>query len=136
MIPTRGERNNNPGNIERSTIKWQGMSADQSSDSRFIVFDTPEAGLRALSKLLRNYQSIHGLNTVRMIINRWAPPTENDTYSYVNAVASDVGVEPDTRIDLNQPETLAKLVEAVIRHENGRVIYADAMISSAAEEVA
>lgn len=129
MTPTRGERNNNPGNIERNTIRWQGMSDDQSGDKRFIVFDTPEMGIRALAKLLLNYQNIHDLNTITQIINRWAPSNENDTSAYVNAVANEVGVKPDDKINLNDPETLSKLVTAIIRHENGRVIYAEATIS-------
>lgn len=29
----RGIRNRNPGNIERESDRWLGMSADQSSDS-------------------------------------------------------------------------------------------------------
>lgn len=133
MKPTRGERNNNPGNIERGTIHWQGMSADQSGDKRFIVFNSPEDGIRALGKLLFNYQRIHGLNTVRQIINRWAPPVENDTGSYVNAVANEVGVSPDDKINLNDADTLAKLVTAIIRHENGRVIYAESIIGGVTE---
>ncbi|HEY6022286.1 MAG TPA: structural protein P5 [Candidatus Paceibacterota bacterium] len=136
MTPTRGERNNNPGNIERGTIHWQGMADDQSGDKRFIVFNTPEDGIRALAKLLFNYQNIHGLNTVRQIVNRWAPPTENDTYSYVNTVASEVGVTPDDKINLTDSETLAKLVTAIIRHENGRVIYAESMIGGVTEALA
>lgn len=133
MKPTRGERNNNPGNIERGTIRWQGMADDQSGDKRFIVFKTPEDGIRALGKLLFNYQHIHGLTTVRQIVNRWAPPVENDTYSYVNAVASEVEVGPDDKIDLSDSTTLSKLVTAIIRHENGRVIYAESMIGGVAE---
>lgn len=135
MIPTRGERNNNPGNIERNNIQWKGLSKDQSGDKRFAVFDTPEDGIRALSKLLLNYQRIHGLNTVRQIINRWAPPNENDTGSYVNAVAADIGVGPDDAVNLNDADVLAKLVEAIIHHENGRVIYARGIIESVAETV-
>ena len=135
MIATRGERNNNPGNIDRSTIRWEGMSADQSSDDRFIVFQTPQFGIRALAKILLNYQDVHNLDTIRQIIDRWAPPSENDTGAYVTDVAADVGVGPDDKIDLNDAAILTKLVTAIIRHENGRVIYSETMISGVAAEV-
>ena len=135
MIATRGERNNNPGNIDRSTIRWEGMSADQSSDDRFIVFQTPQFGIRALAKILLNYQDVHHLDTIRQIIDRWAPPSENDSGAYVTDVAADVGVGPDDKIDLNDAAILTKLVTAIIRHENGRVIYSETMISGVAAEV-
>ena len=86
-IPTRGERNNNPGNIERNTIKWLGMSGIQ-SDSRFCSFTTPAYGIRALGKLVTNYYHNYKLNTIAKIINRWAPAIENNTDAYINAVST------------------------------------------------
>ena len=124
---TRGERNNNPGNIDRSNIKWQGMSTDQ-PDSRFITFGTPEDGIRALAKVLLTYYRKHGLDTVHGIVSRWAPSVENDTSSYVNYVADALGVTPDDQINVENPDMLVRLVKAIIHHENGRVIYSDATI--------
>lgn len=119
---TRGERNNNPGNIEKGS-PWLGLSPDQSQDNRFAVFEEPIYGIRALAKLLLNYQRIHGLQTVEQIINRYAPPTENVTQSYVQSVANRLGVSPRERLNLSDPNTLMAVVSAIIRHENGRVIY-------------
>lgn len=124
----RGIRLNNPGNIDRNTTKWQGMSKDQSGDSRFVVFDHAKWGIRALAKTLMTYQSKHGLNTIRGIINRWAPPVENDTGSYVNAVAKAVGVKPDQKIDVTDAEIMFPLVEAIIKHENGVQPYEDGLL--------
>lgn len=122
---TRGERNNNPGNIERDATRWQGMSRDQSGDARFVVFKTPEDGIRALAKVILSYCNQHGLNTVRGIINRWAPPVENDTGAYVKHVAERLSVGPDAMIDPTKPEVMEMLVSAIISHENGRVAYSD-----------
>jgi hypothetical protein len=124
---TRGERNNNPGNIERTGENWQGMSADQSGDARFIVFDSAEYGIRALGKLLKNYQA-QGYNTIESIINRYAPGSENDTAAYINHVAQITGFAPDTPLDMNDPAQLHMLIQAIITHENGRNVYADATI--------
>lgn len=130
---TRGERNHNPGNIREGTLDkttWQGERVTD-DDPSFEEFQSAEDGIRALAKVLLNYQRRHGLKTVRSIINRWAPPVENDTGAYVDHVAEHLGVNADATIDLESNMTLFKLVYAVIRHENGRVIYKDDVIEDA-----
>lgn len=126
---TRGLTNNNPGNLDRDTIKWQGMAADQSGDPRFIVFTDAKWGIRALAKTLLTYQNQYGLRTVRAIINRWAPPGENNTGAYVAAVAAGVGVDPDAEIDVDTSATMMPMVRAIILHENGSDPYADSVIA-------
>ena len=116
----RGIRGNNPGNIDRTTTRWQGMASDQSGDPRFIVFEAPEWGIRAIVRVLRTYYDKHGLRTVKGIINRWAPPVENDTEAYYVTVAKKLGVDPGEQIDIDDLDTLRTLVKAIIRHENGR----------------
>lgn len=124
----RGIRNNNPGNIEISGQQWQGQVSG--NDPRFATFDTPEAGIRALAKNLITYQDKHGLNTVESIINRWAPPKENQTSAYVQAVAKEVGVKPGDPINVRDPAVLAKLTGAIIRHENGAQPYQSGTIDT------
>jgi len=127
---TRGERNNNPGNIRYlpNGEHWIGERKNE-GDPDFCEFNTPEEGIRALAKTLITYQRKHGLNTVRNIINRWAPSSENDTDAYVYAVAQDCAVTPTQILDLNDSQMLSKLCKAIIRHENGRVIYSDEQIN-------
>lgn len=115
----RGIRNNNPGNVERGNDRWLGMCADQSSDSRFLVFDTPEAGIRCLMRLLINYQERHGIKTMREAINRWAPPVENNSSAYVQHVSRLTGFDPDEPLDFLDREINVALTEAIVRHENG-----------------
>lgn len=115
----RGVRNNNPGNIERGKDRWLGMAQDQSSDNRFLVFDTPESGIRALMRVLINYQERHGIDTLREAINRWAPPAENNSTAYVQHVARLTGFDPDERLDFLDREVNVSLAKAIIRHENG-----------------
>ena len=115
----RGIRNNNPGNI-RWGADWQGLKKDgKSQDPSFCVFTSPEYGIRALAKLLKNYQRLYGLNTPRKIINRYAPPNENQTQAYIQSVAHQLGIQPDTPVDLNEEGVLVVFVKAIIRHENG-----------------
>ena len=129
--PTRGERNFNPGNIRRTSAPWKGKVIGL--DNEFETFDCAENGIRALGKILLTYQRKYGLYTVGQIISRWAPPAENDTISYVHAVAREMGVEHDARLDPESNETLQRLVRAIIHHENGRVIYVDAQIIEGVE---
>lgn len=115
MLP-RGIRNNNPGNIELGD-PWQGLSAQQ-TDGRFAQFDSPEYGIRAMARVLDNYQTKHGLRTPRAMIARWAPSSENDVGSYVRSVAKQSGLNPDAPIDLARDGD--KLIAAMIQHENGQ----------------
>lgn len=119
----RGVRNNNPGNIRLSKDKWQGLSQQQ-TDSSFCQFTDPVWGIRALAVLLINYQDKYSLRSVKSIIDRWAPPVENNTASYVNEVVkamnkTGLNVTATTTIDVHQYPELFGLVSAIIRHENG-----------------
>lgn len=116
----RGVRNHNPGNIEAGPTPWLGQTG---SDGRFATFDSPEAGIRALARTLLAYQDKHGLNTVEGIIGRWAPPSENKTKAYVQEVASAIGFEPTTPLDLKDTKVLQSLTSAIIAHENGAQPY-------------
>lgn len=127
---TRGLRNNNPGNIRKTADKWKGLSSKQ-TDDEFFQFDSSVWGIRAMAKLLQNYQNRYGLDSVEQIINRWAPPNENDTNSYVKSVAQNVGVTFSQTLDLNNVDVLSRLVKAVIRHENGINPYSDETIIDA-----
>ena len=131
MTKPRGIRNNNPGNIRKSAADWLGEIDGQ--DDAFETFDTPEHGIRALAKILLNYQRKRKLRTISQIISRWAPPNENDTTSYENAVVVAAGAGVDAVIDLENPETLSRIVVAIIHHENGQQPYSVQQISSGIE---
>lgn len=120
MAIPRGIRNNNPGNIDRGNSKWQGLAADQTGDSRFAVFKDATWGIRALAVTLITYQDKHKIETIRGIINRWAPPVENDTNAYVNAVALACDVSADEAVNVHNYSVMCPLAEAIIRHENGK----------------
>ena len=129
MTP-RGIRNHNPLNLrenEHGGDQWDG-EALLNYDASFEEFKSPVWGIRAGAKTLRNYQRLHGLNTVSGIINRFAPSTENNTTSYIDHVAKKLNVSPFDSINLDNHETLKQLVNAVIKHENGINPYTEAVI--------
>ena len=119
LMQPRGIRNHNPGNLRHGS-PWQGRRPLQ-TDPEFVQFVGPEWGIRAMVRTLRTYRDAHGLDSVRQIISRWAPPTENATDAYVEHVARVLGVHPDEPIDLEA--RLRPLLLTIIRHENGVVPY-------------
>lgn len=114
-MATRGIRNNNIGNIRVSKDQWEGATGD---DGAFVTFDTPDSGVRALAKNLMSYGR-QGYDSIEKIINRWAPPNENDTQSYINSVVAATGIPATQSIDLTNPDVLASLSEAIGYHETG-----------------
>lgn len=136
-LTPRGIRNNNAGNIRYtpsgSTGGWRGaIPMDKASDKSYMQFDTAQNGLRAMGKLLWNYQLNSGRNTIHEVISKWAPSTENNTPAYVEKVANDLGVGIHDEIDVRS--SLVPLMKAIIWHENGyawRNYYSDAEIQSA-----
>ena len=115
---SRGLRNNNPGNIRHDNSKWQG-EVIPSKDKAFKQFTTIAYGYRAMIKLLQNYKKLHGCNTIRKMINRYAPPIENHTENYIDAVSRWSGIDPDTDINVYDRDTMISLVSAMSRMENG-----------------
>ena len=112
----RGIRNNNPGNI-RKGIKWLGR-VEPGKDASFVEFQSMPYGIRALYVDLINKHK-GGLRTVRDIIYRYAPPSENLTDAYVASVAQSLGI-PSTAVFEPKAITFKKFAAAVARHENGK----------------
>lgn len=109
---------NNPGNIRKSNDKWVGLSEDQ-PDSSFFKFDSMAYGYRAMIKLLKNYSKIYGCKTVSDYICRWAPPTENNTDSYVKAVCNKTGMQPSDILSTEDKEEMCNFVVAMAEVESG-----------------
>lgn len=116
-MTARGIRNNNPGNI-RHGIDWLGDEPEGTrTDADFEHFETMGYGIRAMIVLLKTYRSKYGADTVREIISRWAPSSENDTTAYINAVCSG-WVTPDEVLP-DSRDTYLFLCQRIARHENG-----------------
>lgn len=126
----RGVANHNPGNLVYvDTIQWQGQTGH---DGRFCTFDSAANGIRALCRQLMVYQDKYGLRTIRNIITRWAPPSENDTEAYIRAVCHFMVTAEGDLLELHNDLILASLATAIITHENGQQPYAEDLIRNAA----
>jgi len=81
---SRGLQNCNPGNIRQSKVRYKG-EVRPSRDSAFKQFESLAWGYRAIFVLLDTYRIRYGLDTIRGMISRWAPPSENHTETYIRA---------------------------------------------------
>ncbi len=116
---SRGLRNNNPGNIRRSAVRYKG-EVRPSRDPEFRQFETPAWGYRAIFMLLDTYRVRHRLKTLAEMISRWAPPSENRTDAYIRAVCGRTGMRPGDEVDTRDAATMIPLAAAISRVENGR----------------
>ena len=114
MKQVRGLRNNNPLNIIRSkTQVWLGQT-NLGGESRFCQFSSMQYGLRAALKLLRTYYNKHGCRTIRQIICRWAPETENQVAAYIKTVCRLVQLGADAPLPPMKKETRILWCELVL----------------------
>lgn len=114
----RGIRNNNPGNLIFTNINWTGkLPKEQNKDRRFEMFITPEYGIRAMIKDLKN-DIEKGKNTVPALMTEYAPRFENNTDAYIQTVCKDLKVSATAKL-LPTKNTLRLLVHSISRVENG-----------------
>lgn len=130
---TRGERNNNAGNL---VFAHQSGASREANGGKFAVFNTAQEGMNSLyGQLQRYYQGKttgRKLQSIRAIINTYAPASDNNnTNAYIAEVARKLGVSPDAKVDINDPTVSRELMKAIVTVENGRNIYSDDMYNNA-----
>ncbi|QHJ83109.1 MAG: hypothetical protein [Caudoviricetes sp.] len=112
---TRAERNNNPGNLE---FRGQAGATPEDGSGRFAKFGSTAEGVSALAKQLNRYGE-RGLDTIKKIINTYAPSSENNTQAYIDALSKRLGVSGDQKLDLKDAGTLSGLIKGIAKHESG-----------------
>jgi hypothetical protein len=137
-IPTRGERNNNPGNLNyiEPPHQFQGQIGIEYGvpNPRFGRYDTVQNGIRALARQLILYEVRHNWDTPRRIASAWAPARDsNNTENYIIGFAAALGVAPDQTVSMLVLGELSKAVNFIIFQENGRNIYDPAIVSTACQ---
>lgn len=115
----RGYRNNNPLNVRKNAANlWKGKVVP-GSDPAFEQFVSMAYGYRCGLYLLRKYIR-QGNNTIRKIISKWAPASENNTSGYISHVSQRTGINADTIIAPTDRETLCRIAYAMAWSENGK----------------
>lgn len=110
-----GLRNNNPLNLVVSNNNWLGKVA---SNNRFEKFSSLEYGMRANVINLRTYYNKYNLKSISQIINKWAPPVENNVLNYITRVVADTGFGSGMTLPYTK-DTFASLAAAMSAVELG-----------------
>lgn len=124
----RAVRNHNPVNI-RIGSNWVGlmpveqMTPEQKFEHSFCVFIDDPHGFRAAATILKNYKDDFLKEPgkyfcVQYIIERLAPPNENNTQSYINHVAQLTGFDPMMTL-IPDAAHIGPLCKACSTHEVG-----------------
>ena len=123
----RGLRLRNPGNIRPGA----GFYGEMGDDGGYAEFESDEAGIRAIQKLLSTYGSKYGINTLRGLANRYAPPSENPTSNYLDFLSEKTGIGPDEEIDLAGRGS--DIIPAIIGFEQGQQPFSQEFINRSIE---
>lgn len=126
---SRGIDNLNYGNL-RPEVNIRLHHQIGRDNMGFAVFDSPEAGIRAIRHNLMVYKTRYGINTVEGIILRW---TAHDTASkreYIIFVSKQLKVKPTQALTFNKKQ-IVKLIQAIIIFESGHTPFTDKQIRQA-----
>lgn len=120
-IGSRNWRNNNPGNIEYGNFSKQFNAIG--TDGRFAVFPTYQDGKGAKAHLLFEGANYRNLD-IASAISRYAPPSENNTSSYINSIVRATGTSANTplrSLNSSQRDRMLAEMERVEGFRAGRV---------------
>jgi len=112
----RGIRNNNPGNIKRSNIQWQGkVPFSQSTDQVFEQFTAYKWGIRAMILDVANDIIYDDLDTITKVIMEYSATNQAP---YIIFVSNKAKIAPNAYIQATK-STLRKLIPAMAEFEQG-----------------
>ncbi|MCG7522779.1 TIGR02594 family protein [Ruegeria sp. Ofav3-42] len=106
---SRSWRNFNPGNIRKGNFSTNNGAIGD--DGSFAIFPDKKTGQKAIEVLLRGRS--YGPLTIKAAINRYAPPSENDTDSYVNFVVQKTSLNRGDILDDLRIADIRKIVSAI-----------------------
>jgi hypothetical protein len=114
---SRSWRNFNPGNISKGTFAESCGSIG--GDTRFAIFPNEDTGLESIISLFKSraYSSL----SLKDGIFRYAPPDENDSQAYLDAVSSKIGCAPTKIINTFSKSQYSALAESIKTHEGWKV---------------
>ena len=78
-----------------------------------------DEGLQIMDNNLKAYGAKHGIDTLRGVISRWAPPSENDTETLIKNASQRLGISPDQKIDLSNSAQRQAIGTALMLQEKG-----------------
>lgn len=125
---------NNPGNVRPGAVDYAGQTGtalSKKGSGRFLTFDTPQSGLNSMSNVIGQIVRVKiparfakgelasDKFTTRNLVSVYAPSSENNTSEYVDFVSKRLGVKPDDELNMSDSDTMAKLIDTMVRRESG-----------------
>lgn len=133
----KGIKNNNPGNLRISNNQWKGkIPVEFNSDGSFEQFETMFYGVRAALKNMMT-QYTRGNNTVRKLILKWAPYSDNPVdavENYIKSVSLYAGLYPD-KVFVWDKKNAVNIAYAMFKFENGGEIVDKSIINAAYDAI-
>ena len=107
---------NNIFNIRatKSGAKWLGQ---EGATKGFVDFSNPDLCIRAWCKLMATYRFKYGIKTIGGIVKRFAPPSENNTDSYICFCCQRLAMQMTSK--LTTVMDYARLASAMAKMETG-----------------
>lgn len=123
---------NNPGNLRYQEQPGSVLESKADVGKKFATFVTQEEGLYNTARQLQLYDS-RGKSTIDAMVRQYAPPNENRTQEYVDAVSKRMGVAATAKLDMSDPKVVESLVRNILIQESGHKLpYTDAQYADAA----
>jgi len=101
----------NPGNVRF----YSGFSGLAGQKNGFAIFKNEGFGYKAIYSIISTYLVKYGLNTISKIGARYAPPSENQTSTWVNIVSQVSGIGPNQIITSSD---FYRIIAGIVRIEN------------------
>lgn len=112
----RNWRNNNPGNIKYGDNARAAGAIGRDNDG-FAIFPDYRSGLQGMLNVLKGK---YGNSTIDQAMQKYAPPSENDTARYTTFLKKRVGAPDGTLIKDLTPDELDRLVSGIPVYEGWR----------------
>lgn len=108
---------NNPGNLKYVGQAGAHQGEPAEDGGHWAAFETPEDGIAALNRQVQ-LDAARGM-TAREFVTKYAPPSSNDTDTYIQQASQALGVSPDTKLSAIDP---LKVTAFVAQKESGTEI--------------
>ncbi len=114
-------RNNNPGNCHSGSTSAKFNEIGKNGS--FAIFPSYSDGYDCMEYVVFNN---YGSYTIAGMVEKYAPPEENDTEAYIRMIVNETGLGRNTVLNSLNSSNRKKLLEVMIKMEGtkkGRVVY-------------
>jgi hypothetical protein len=121
---SRSWRNQNPGNLRyRSSAAARHVGAISIDRDGFAIFPSEEIGWNVLVGFLTT--AANSGRTIQSVMTQYAPPYENDLSAYLNFIRRQTGLNPTSRLLIDQVENVARAIRTYEGWHPGQIYSCD-----------